>query len=98
MFTKENRVFSFIMVAMVYVLAPASALIIFWALPFHEVWLKLLVADVCATVITFIFSLIFISLGKSKDLMIVFIINSSIPSHNEKKLIISNTMNLFILS
>ena len=59
MFTKENRVFSFIMVAMVYVLATASALIIFWALPFHEVWLKLLIADVCATVITFIFSLIF---------------------------------------
>jgi len=47
------------MVAMVYVLATASALIIFWALPFHEVWLKLLIADVCATVITFIFSLIF---------------------------------------
>lgn len=59
MFTKENRVFSFIMVSMVYVLATASALIIFWALPFHEVWLKLLIADVCATVITFIFSLIF---------------------------------------
>ena len=47
------------MVSMVYVLATASALIIFWALPFHEVWLKLLIADVCATVITFIFSLIF---------------------------------------
>ena len=59
MFTKENRVFSFIMVALVYLLATASALIIFWALPFHEVWLKLLIADVCATVITFIFSLIF---------------------------------------
>ncbi len=59
MFTKENRVFSFIMVAMVYVLATASALIIFWALPFHAVWRKLLIADVCATVITFIFSLIF---------------------------------------
>lgn len=55
---KKNRVASFIVVGIVYVLASAVGVGLYIALPFSW-WLKLLLADVVATIVTFIFSLIF---------------------------------------
>ncbi len=56
---KDNRVLSFIVVAIVYALATVCGVLIYLALPLNSVWLKLLIADVAATVVTFIFSVIF---------------------------------------
>ena len=55
---KESRALSFVAVAVVYVIAALAGVAIYRALslPF---WLALLVADIGATVVTFIFSLIF---------------------------------------
>ena len=55
---KESRALSFIAVAIVYVIAALAGVAIYRALslPF---WLALLIADVGATVVTFIFSLLF---------------------------------------
>lgn len=55
---KESRALSFIAVAIVYIIAALAGVAIYRALslPF---WLALLIADVGATVVTFIFSLIF---------------------------------------
>ena len=55
---KQSRALSFVAVAVVYVVAALAGLAIYGALslPF---WLALLVADIGATVVTFIFSLIF---------------------------------------
>lgn len=55
---KENRALSFIIVAIVYIIATVAGIFIYRALPF-SFWLNLLVADVVSTVITFIFSCIF---------------------------------------
>ena len=55
---KDNRKLSFVIVFIVYVLASVGGVFIFNALN-YDLWLNLLIADVCATVITFIFSLIF---------------------------------------
>lgn len=55
---KQNRVFSFIAVALVYILALAVGIVTYLFLPFSA-WLNLLIADTVATVFTFIFSLIF---------------------------------------
>lgn len=55
---KENRVFSFLMVSMVYVIAIVVGIIACYVLPF-SLWLNVLIADVISTVVTFIFSLIF---------------------------------------
>lgn len=54
----KSRTFSFIILAAVYALAAACGVISYIFLPF-DFWLNLLLADVAATVITFIFSLIF---------------------------------------
>ena len=54
---KENRIASFASVFIIYVIASIAGIFIYSLLDF-DWWLALLVADVLATVITFIFSLI----------------------------------------
>ena len=56
---KNSRKASFIAIAIIYVLAAALGVLVYRVLPMDGVWLKLLIADVAATVFTFIFSLIF---------------------------------------
>ena len=55
---KQSRPISFIVVAMVYMIAIAVGVLVYRALDL-DWWLSLLIADVLATVATFIFSLIF---------------------------------------
>ena len=55
---KQNRAASFVVVALVYVLATVSGVAVYKTLEL-DWWLSLLIADVAATVVTFIFSLIF---------------------------------------
>ena len=55
---KENRALSFVLIAIVYLLALAAGIGVYVACPF-DLWAKLLLADVAATIVTFIFSLIF---------------------------------------
>ncbi len=55
---KNNRKLSFIIVTIVYIIASVSGVLIFNALKF-DLWLNLLIADVCATIVTFVFSLFF---------------------------------------
>lgn len=55
---KQNRVASFVAVALVYILAAAVGVCVYSKLTF-DWWLSLLIADVAATVVTFIFSLVF---------------------------------------
>ena len=55
---KHSRVASFIAVTLVYIAATALGIITYRALPF-SFWLSLLIADMAATVFTFLFSLIF---------------------------------------
>ena len=54
----KNRTASFVIVTLVYVLATVAGIVIYRALSF-DWWLNLLIADVAATVLTFVFSLIF---------------------------------------
>ena len=53
-----NRRWSFIIITAVYLIAGAVGVILCVTLPF-DVWLNLLLADVVATTVTFLFSLIF---------------------------------------
>ncbi len=55
---KESRVASFFIIALVYAIATISGIIIYNLLEF-DLWLNILIADVSATVIIFVFSLIF---------------------------------------
>ena len=55
---KENRTLSFIIIALTYLLATAIGVAVYLLLPF-SVWLNVLIADVSATVFTFIISGIF---------------------------------------
>ena len=55
---KQNRAASFIVVAVVYIIATAVGVLVYRALDL-DWWLSLLIADLLATVTTFIFSLIF---------------------------------------
>lgn len=55
---KENRAVSFTIVTAVYILAALTGIIIYNFLS-YDWWLNLLIADIVATVVTFIFSLIF---------------------------------------
>ena len=57
-FLKSNRIASFFVIAFVYALATAVGLVTYRALAL-DWWLGLLIADVVATVVTFVFSLIF---------------------------------------
>ncbi|MBR2970968.1 MAG: DUF1295 domain-containing protein [Clostridia bacterium] len=54
----NSRAFSFLLIALIYIVAGAAGIISYVYLPF-EPWLSLLVADIIATVVTFIFSVIF---------------------------------------
>lgn len=55
---KENCVFSYIIITIVYILATVAAVFTYNTLDF-EWWIKLLAADVVVTVVTFVFSIIF---------------------------------------
>ncbi len=55
---KKSRPASFIVITVVYILAAAAGITLYIHLPF-SFWLNLLIADIAATVFTFIFSLIF---------------------------------------
>ncbi len=55
---KQSRAASFVAVSIVYVIAAAAGIATYMSLDL-EWWLSLLIADVAATVITFVFSLIF---------------------------------------
>lgn len=55
---KENRAASFLVVTAVYILAAVAGILLYRALPMSW-WLALLIADAAATVLVFIFSLIF---------------------------------------
>ncbi len=55
---KESRALSFVVVAIVYIIATVVGVVTFKALSF-EWWLSLLIADSVATVVTFVFSLVF---------------------------------------
>ena len=57
----ENRVFGFFMLLFVYAIAIAGGVVVYLYLPLAAslFWLKLLIADVVATIITFIYSLLF---------------------------------------
>ena len=55
---KNSRCLSFVIIAVIYVVAAALGILIYRALPYPW-WLSLLIADVAATVFTFAFSLIF---------------------------------------
>jgi steroid 5-alpha reductase family enzyme len=54
---KTNRTASFIIIAIIYVLAIITGIVVYKILSF-DWWLNLLLADVAATILTFIFSLI----------------------------------------
>ena len=54
---KESRAWSFVIVTLVYILATAVGIVTYVLLPF-DFWLNLLIADVLATVVTFLFSVI----------------------------------------
>ena len=55
---KENRLLSYIIITIIYILATVAAIFTYNALDF-EWWLRLLISDVVATVVTFVFSVIF---------------------------------------
>ena len=55
---KNNRIVSFIIVGIIYLLASVLGIGLYFIFPFSW-WLNLLLADVCATLFTFAFSLIF---------------------------------------
>lgn len=55
---KQNRAASFIIIALVYAIAVVAGVAVYKMLAF-DWWLKLLIADVAATVVTFAFSVIF---------------------------------------
>lgn len=54
---KNSRLWSFVFIAIIYVVASALGIVVYNLLPF-DVWLSLLIADVVATVFVFIFSVI----------------------------------------
>ena len=55
---KQNRAASFVAVTLVYIIATVVGVLAYRALTF-DWWLSLLIADATATVVTFVFSLIF---------------------------------------
>ena len=55
---RKNRAFAFIMVSIAYVLAITAGVVCYYYLPF-TFWVNLLLADVLATIIVFIFSIAF---------------------------------------
>ena len=55
---KQNRIASFIVIIIIYILAIITSIFTYKLLPF-DWWLNLLLSDIAATILTFIFSLIF---------------------------------------
>ena len=55
---KQNRTASFVIVTLVYIIAAAVGIMVYNILNLSW-WLSLLIADIAATVVTFIFSVIF---------------------------------------
>ncbi len=55
---KQSRAASFIIVTFIYILASALGIGVYLALP-YDMWLRLLIADVAATIFTFAFSIAF---------------------------------------
>ncbi len=55
---KQSRIWSFFIVVLVYLFATVVGIITYLSLP-YAFWLNLLIADIVATIITFLFSLIF---------------------------------------
>lgn len=55
---KQNRLFSFVVVALIYILTIFFGVYVYCNLKF-EWWLSILIADILATIVIFIFSLIF---------------------------------------
>ena len=55
---KMNRASSFVLLALVYLLASAVGVLVYLWMP-GDMWLRLLVADVAATLLTFVYSLLF---------------------------------------
>lgn len=56
--TKKSRAASFCVITVVYIVAALAGIAIYRTLPF-DWWLSLLIADIAATIVTFIFSLLF---------------------------------------
>lgn len=54
----KNRAFSFVIIALIYAFATACGVVSYFWLPF-DFWLNLLIADIIATVVTFLFSVLF---------------------------------------
>lgn len=57
MSVKNNRSVSFVIITLIYILAAWGGIALYRALP-YSMWLRLLIADVFATVITFVFSVL----------------------------------------
>ena len=55
---KSNRIFSFLIILIIYALAIWLGIMIYQRLP-YAYWLNLLLADIAATVFVFLFSLLF---------------------------------------
>lgn len=81
----KNRALSFVIVAFVYALAIASGIVSYIYLPF-DFWLNLLLADIIATAVTFIFSLIFANASVYDPYWsvqpIVIVVAFAIAAHN----------------
>lgn len=56
---KKNRTISFIIITIIYILAAVCGIVTYRFLPISGMWLRLLIADIAATILTFIFSVIF---------------------------------------
>ena len=54
---KQNRTASFVIITVIYILAAIVGIVVYRILPF-DWWLNLLIADVVATVLTFVFSMV----------------------------------------
>ena len=55
---KHNRIFSYLMITLVYLLAIVVGVVVYNSLHFHFA-VNLLIADVVATIVVFFFSLVF---------------------------------------
>ena len=55
---KQNRAVSFAVITMVYIIAAVVGVLVYRALE-YDWWLSLLIADVAATIVTFVFSVVF---------------------------------------
>ncbi|MBR2903443.1 MAG: DUF1295 domain-containing protein, partial [Clostridia bacterium] len=54
----KDRAVAFVKIAIVYVLATGMGVMVCWALPF-DLWLNILLGDVAATIVVFLYSVLF---------------------------------------